>query len=658
MKISLTFKQKMVLVLVLAVLGFSVVTTLAIFGLTDMSQSLNKADSVARGIGEASQIQLTLLKIADNSRKLQMGGVESFLQNMDQQLAEHKSALSAQLSSLQGSALAEDIVWMDSASEDFRKNFHRFAELKKELGFKKDEGLQKTLLEFGNMIKKEIWFGSFSEQILKLQVDSEAYLGDGDPEQAKQIDSYIGDLKKQLEEKNMGSLETKDGVTFVSLLDQYGALLQKVVEPRTELHTVETTINQLMEDIKAHSTVMKDNGTLLLEQSGAAAAQAKHAALTQMSTGAIVTGLLLCLVLIWISRDFLGSLKKVIGVVDQVADGDLHIDLKEGRKDEIGRLLLSLSNMVDKLKQVCAALDALAMGDLTFALDIEKDKKDELRRALLKVRDDLSAMVSQQLVSGQQISSGSVNVSDFSQSLSQGATESAASLEEISSSLNEMSSQTKFNAENASQVNLLSSEARKAADEGNSQMERMVAAMAEINTAGQSINKIIKVIDEIAFQTNLLALNAAVEAARAGQHGKGFAVVAEEVRNLAARSAKAASETSELIAGTVEKTQNGVEIANQTAKSLEKIYGGVSKVSDLAEEIASASTEQASGIGQINQGLSQIDRVIQQNTATAEESASAAEELSSQAAELLGMLQRFKLNEMSNQISYRQKQLA
>jgi methyl-accepting chemotaxis protein len=211
--------------------------------------------------------------------------------------------------------------------------------------------------------------------------------------------------------------------------------------------------------------------------------------------------------------------------------------------------------------------------------------------------------------------------------------------------MTEMGSQVRHSATNADQANALATAAREAAGNGNLQMQQMVAAMSEINLAGQSISKIIKTIDEIAFQTNLLALNAAVEAARAGQHGKGFAVVAEEVRNLAARSAQAARETAEIIEGSVKKAENGAQIADQTAAALAKIVSGVTRTADLVAEIAAAANEQAQGIAQVNQGLGQIDQVTQQNTANAEQSAAAAEELSGQAAQLQQLLQQFKLQE-------------
>ncbi|MDX1776015.1 MAG: HAMP domain-containing methyl-accepting chemotaxis protein, partial [Desulfobulbales bacterium] len=336
----------------------------------------------------------------------------------------------------------------------------------------------------------------------------------------------------------------------------------------------------------------------------------------------------------------IGRTKQMIQALEM---GHLGTRLNMEQLDEIGQMARSMDSFSESLEyEVVGSLEQMAEGNLAFTL-VPKDDRDIIRGALVKTSDGLNRVLEQIDAAADQMASGAGQVMDSSQSLSQGATQQATSLEEISSSLTQMAAQTRTNAENSDQANELAIKARESARKGNLQMQDMITAMSEINEASQSISNIIKVIDEIAFQTNLLALNAAVEAARAGRHGKGFAVVAEEVRSLAARSAKAARETADLIEGSVHKAENGSDIANQTAEALDEIAAGVIQVSDLIKEIASASTEQAEGIAQINRGLDQIDQVTQQNTALAEESAAAAEELAAQAADLHEMLDRFTL---------------
>ncbi len=290
--------------------------------------------------------------------------------------------------------------------------------------------------------------------------------------------------------------------------------------------------------------------------------------------------------------------------------------------------------------------NAVAEGDLTQNIEVQQgDEIGMLAKAIQQMVAKLTNVVTEIKVSADNVAAGSQQMSSTSQSMSQGATEQASSLEEITSSMNEIGSQTKQNAENAGQANKLATDTRNVAEKGNGRMSEMVSAMGEINESSQNISKIIKTIDEIAFQTNLLALNAAVEAARAGKHGKGFAVVAEEVRNLAARSAKAAKETAEMIESSVKKVEDGTEIANGTAEALHEIVESVAKVTDLVGEIAAASNEQAQGVSQITQGLGQIDQVTQQNTSHAEESASASEELASQATMLQQLISTFKVKD-------------
>lgn len=336
-------------------------------------------------------------------------------------------------------------------------------------------------------------------------------------------------------------------------------------------------------------------------------------------------------------------------VISAATSGDL------GRRGNVQGLSPAYQPMMTGFNQVIEAIVApvnelknklqqVSKGDLTAYVDGNYAGDHALlKNALNNTLDSLNDILSQVNRIAEQVDSGAAQVSEAAQSLSQGATEQAAALEQITASMTEMASQTKQNAENATQASQLAIASKKSAESGNQQMEDMVRAMQAIEASSKDISKIIKFIDEIAFQTRVLGVNAAVEAARAGVHGKGFAVVAEEVRNLATRSANAAKETTDLIEQSILKVSLGTDIAGRTAVALNEMVISIGKVNDLVAEIAAASNEQAQGIAQANKALNQMDQVTQQNTANAEESAAASQELSSQAGNLRRMLGRFVL---------------
>ncbi|MFO1499138.1 MAG: methyl-accepting chemotaxis protein [Verrucomicrobiota bacterium] len=233
-----------------------------------------------------------------------------------------------------------------------------------------------------------------------------------------------------------------------------------------------------------------------------------------------------------------------------------------------------------------------------------------------------------------QVTTAAGQVNEMSQSLAQRASQQAASLEETSASLEEIASMTQRNADNAHSTKELAARTRAAADSSMIDMAEMSRAIVEIKGSSDSIAKIIKTIDEIAFQTNLLALNAAVEAARAGEGGLGFAVVADEVRNLAQRSAQAAKETALQIRDAIQKSDRGVVLTNKVAQSLGQMAENARRVDQLVMEIATASQEQSEGIRQINTAMASMDQGTQDNVASSQSSADAAGNLKSQAQQM------------------------
>lgn len=342
----------------------------------------------------------------------------------------------------------------------------------------------------------------------------------------------------------------------------------------------------------------------------------------------------------------IGSVRKplnnIVNAIKIIGDGGVEVKLKKYNDDEFGIITDELIVMVENVRNNALLATKISEGDLSMEIE-PRSQQDIMARAFRKLVNEQNHVLGNIREASMQVTTGSEQVASASQSLAQGSTEQASALEQITASIDDIAERTKVNAAQANEANTLVHETKSGAVKGNAQMDEMIGAMHEINNASENISKIIKVIDDIAFQTNILALNAAVEAARAGSHGKGFAVVAEEVRNLAGKSAQAASETAELIEDSISKISKGSKLAEDTAKALEIIVGNVDKVVDIVSNIATASNEQATAITQIDQAIGQVSQVVQSNSATSEECAAASEELSNQAHRLRELIAKFKL---------------
>ena len=300
--------------------------------------------------------------------------------------------------------------------------------------------------------------------------------------------------------------------------------------------------------------------------------------------------------------------------------------------------------------EVKALAESVSNGELFHDIRLRNGDQDSIMAVLSRMSRNLRATVVHVRDTAQGVSQISSQISQGNVHLSGRTEEQAGSLEETASAMEELTSTVKQNADNALQANQLARSASEIAVKGGVIVHDVVVTMDSINTSSRQIVDIIGVIDSIAFQTNILALNAAVEAARAGEQGRGFAVVAAEVRNLAQRSSSAAKEIKKLIDDSVSKIGAGSKLVEQAGSTMKQIVESVKRVTDVVEDISTASREQSTGIEEVNRAIALMDEVTQQNAALVEEALDAVQVLQNQAQNLNHSVGVFKLERADNPV--------
>jgi methyl-accepting chemotaxis protein len=301
----------------------------------------------------------------------------------------------------------------------------------------------------------------------------------------------------------------------------------------------------------------------------------------------------------------------------------------------------------EPISDVAAALGAMAGGDFTFRLPgrllAKNNEIGTMCQALSVMLDSLSALIGNVVRMSGSVSSASQEISGANKTLASQIADQALAVQDVTGTIASIAQQTMDAEQSAKGASDIASNTKELAESGNLSMGKMLGAMSQIDVESENISHIIRVIDDIAFQTNILALNASVEAARAGVHGKGFAVVAEEVRNLAARSAAAVSDTSALIQRSKACVKEGSGIAKETAKQLSGIVSDAQEVSARIKGISDEMSRQAERINSLQSNIESINGVIQSNSAISQETSASAESLLNEADNLAESVAEFRL---------------
>lgn len=504
----------------------------------------------------------------------------------------------------------------------------------------------------------------------RMQALRDVHSGEQVGELFKPLLAGLNEFKSQVKAENAGL-----AATAIEAAERYHDAFEKMLADWRELEALLKQAESVGDVVLKNATLSAVGGFEDVKARCLVNSEIAHGAISLL-TGGLIVAVLIGGLLSWtLARLITGPLRKSVDFAGMVAAGNLDRTLDICQKDEVGRLADALNSMVGTLSQrirdAAAATEEAQrrQAEATRAMSEAEKARKEAEQAKRQGMLDAAARL-ESVVAG--VSKASEELANQVRQASLGAQEQAARISETATAMEEMNSTVLEVARNAGTTAEASNQARDKAAAGSSEVQKVVAGMATINSGAEelraemedlsrkaeSIGAILNVISDIADQTNLLALNAAIEAARAGEAGRGFAVVADEVRKLAEKTMQATAQVGQAIRGiqdgtaknmakvenTVRMVDDVTALANNSGMALSEIVSLVDSESDQIRAIATASEEQSATSEEINRSIEEVSRIASETASAMQASDEVVLNLGQQAQELDNLIREMKSN--------------